>query len=185
VVRGGATVSKFNPINIRNWGWRGDYFKWGIICRTSRGGGELGLISLNFDGPVCNSGNRGSLEQYTSVQAIRRDTGLEPAELAEKALAGDEKAIEYWQEYGKLLGIGLANLIYVLTPEAIILGGGISAGADLFFPAMKAELEQRVLFSSREGLEILIAELGNQAGMIGAAKLAFQKFVRIEDQIDS
>jgi glucokinase len=50
---------------------------------------------------------------------------------------------------------------------------------------MKAELEQRVLFSSREGLEILIAELGNQAGMIGAAKLAFQKFVKIEDQLDS
>lgn len=147
--------------------------------------GELGLISINFDGAICNSGNRGSLEQYTSVQAIRRDTGLEPAELAEKALAGDEKAIWYWQDYGKLLGVGLANLIYVLTPEAIILGGGISAGADLFLPAMKAELEQRVLLSSREGLEILIAELGNQAGMIGAAKLAFQKLVKIEDQLKS
>ena len=147
--------------------------------------GELGLISINFEGPICNSGNRGSLEQYTSVQAIRRDTGLEPAELAEKALAGDEKALSYWQQYGKLLGVGLGNLIYVLTPEAIILGGGISAGADLFLPAMKAELEQRVLFSSREGLEILIAELGNQAGMIGAAKLAFQKLVKIEDQLKS
>ncbi|MFM6192904.1 MAG: ROK family protein [Planktothrix sp.] len=147
--------------------------------------GELGLISINFEGPICNSGNRGSLEQYTSVQAIRRDTGLEPAELAEKALAGDQKAISYWQDYGKLLGVGLANLIYVLTPEAIILGGGISAGSDLFLPAMKAELEQRVLFSSREGLEILIAELGNQAGMIGAAKLAFQKLVKIEDQLKS
>ncbi|MBD2485719.1 ROK family protein [Planktothrix sp. FACHB-1365] len=146
---------------------------------------ELGLISINFDGPICNSGNRGSLEQYTSVQAIRRETGLEPAELAEKALAGDEKALEYWQRYGQLLGIGLANLIYVLTPQAIILGGGISAGADLFLPSLKAELEERVLLICREGLEILIAELGNQAGMIGAAKLAFQKFVKIEDQIDS
>jgi len=145
---------------------------------------ELGLISINFDGPVCNSGNRGSLEQYTSVQAIRRDTGSEPAELAEKALAGDEKALEYWQEYGKLLGIGLANLIYVLTPEAIILGGGISGGADLFLPSLKTELEERVLLICREGLEILIAELGNQAGMIGAAKLAFQKFVKIEDQLE-
>lgn len=139
--------------------------------------GELGLISINFDGPNCNSGNSGSLEQYASIQSIRRDTGLEPVELAEKALAGDENAIAYWQQYGKLLGVGLANLIYVLTPEAVILGGGISAGADLFLPAMKAELEKRVLFSSRQGLEILIAELGNQAGMIGAAKLAFQTFV--------
>ncbi|MBE9143616.1 ROK family protein [Planktothrix mougeotii] len=146
--------------------------------------GELGLISINFDGPICNSGNRGSLEQYTSVQGIRRDTGLEPAELAKKAVTGDKKALEYWQQYGKLLGIGLANLIYVLTPEAIILGGGISAGADLFLPSLKAELEERVLLICREGLEILIAELGNQAGMIGAAKLAFQKFVKIEDQIE-
>jgi glucokinase len=145
---------------------------------------ELGLISINFDGPVCNSGNRGSLEQYTSVQAIRRDTGSEPAELAEKALAGDEKALEYWQEYGKLLGIGLANLIYVLTPEAIILGGGPRGPADLFLPSLKTELEERVLLICREGLEILIAELGNQAGMIGAAKLAFQKFVKIEDQLE-
>ncbi len=133
---------------------------------------ELGLISLNFDGPICNSGNRGSLEQYTSVQAIRRDTGLEPAELAEKALAGDEKAIEYWQEYGKLLGVGLANLIYVLTPEAIILGGGISAGADLFFPAMKAELEQRVLFSFQRGVRNINCGIRKSSGNDWGGKIS-------------
>ncbi|MEL7038994.1 MAG: ROK family protein [Cyanobacteria bacterium J06592_8] len=139
--------------------------------------GELGLITLNFEGPVCNSGNKGSLEQYVSVQAVRRETGLEPAELAAKAEAGDMKAIEYWQQYGRRLGAGLASLIYVLTPEAIILGGGISAGSEWFLPSTIKELEQRVLTSSREGLQILIAELGNQAGAIGAAKLALDTFV--------
>ncbi|MGB3534468.1 MAG: ROK family protein [Microcoleaceae cyanobacterium] len=138
--------------------------------------GELGLITLNPDGPDCNSGNNGSLEQYLSIQAIRRETGLDPAELAKKAIGGDEIACQFWQQYGRLLGAGLASLIYVLTPEAIILGGGISAGSALFIPSTEAEIERRVLPQSRVGMQLLIAKLGNQAGTIGAAKLAIQMF---------
>jgi glucokinase len=138
--------------------------------------GELGLITLDPNGHPCNSGNQGSLEQHVSVQAIRRRTGLEPSELAAKARAGDQEAIAFWQQYGRELGAGLASLIYILTPEAVILGGGISASADLFLPTMQAELERRVLQSSREGLHILTATLGNQAGMVGAAKLAWQAY---------
>jgi glucokinase len=136
--------------------------------------GELGLIAINPDGPECNSGNRGSLEQYVSVQAIRRETGLEPLELANLAKSGDAKALEVWQKYGRYLGIGLASIIYILTPEAIIIGGGISAGAEFFLPQVREEIERRVLPSSREDLQLLVAELGNQAGMVGAAKLAWQ-----------
>lgn len=136
--------------------------------------GELGLITLNPDGPKCNSGNRGSLEQYISVQAIRRRTGKEPAELGVLAKQGDKWALEFWESYGRDLGAGLASLIYVLTPEAIVIGGGVSASAEFFFPAALAEIEQRVLPSSRAGLQLLVAELGNQAGMVGAAKLAWQ-----------
>lgn len=136
--------------------------------------GELGLITLNPDGPACNSGNQGSLESYTSVPAIRRRTGMEPEELGMLAMAGDSQALEFWQSYGRDLGAGLASLIYVLTPEAIIIGGGISASADFFFPSVWAEIERRVLPSSRAGLQLLKAELGNQAGIVGAAKLAWQ-----------
>lgn len=138
--------------------------------------GELGLITLNPDGPACNSGNNGSLEQYISIGAIRRETGLDPAELAEKALSGDETACLFWQQYGRYLGAGLASLIYVLTPEAVILGGGISAGAALFLPTTQAEIERRVLPQSRVGMQLLLAKLGNQAGTIGAAQLAIQTF---------
>jgi glucokinase len=136
--------------------------------------GELGLITLNPDGPHCNSGNHGSLESYTSVPAIRRRTGMEPEELGRLALAGDSKALEFWQSYGRDLGAGLASLLYVLTPEAIVIGGGVSASADFFFPSIQAELEKRVLPSSRSGLLLLRAELGNQAGIVGAAKLAWE-----------
>ncbi|KAM3103562.1 ROK family protein [Phormidesmis sp. 146-12] len=137
--------------------------------------GELGLITLHPDGFACNSGNRGSLEQYTSIQAVRRRTGLEPEELGKLAQAGDPNALEFWQLYGRDLGIGLSSLVYVLTPEAIVIGGGISASAEFFFPAMLTEIEQRVMPSSRNGLQLLKAELGNQAGIVGAAKLALEK----------
>ncbi len=135
--------------------------------------GELGLITLNYTGPKCNSGNQGSLEQYLSIQAIERQTGKNPAVLAELANQGNQEAITFWQEYGKLLGAGLASLIYVLTPEAILIGGGISASSHLFFPSTQAEIERRVLSSSRIGLQLLTAKLGNQAGIFGAAKLAW------------
>lgn len=142
---------------------------------TGRDGaaGELGLITLWPDGPPCNSGNNGSLEQFASVRAIRRDHQCEPHELAGRE---DEAANSFWQDYGRNLGAGLASLIYVLTPEAVILGGGIAASTDLFLPWVQAEIERRVMPTSRENLVILPAALGNQAGMIGAAQLARQRF---------
>lgn len=142
--------------------------------------GELGLITVYPDGNPCNSGNRGSLEQCISVQAIRRRTGKEPDELGKLAQQGDQAALEFWQEYGRDLGIGLTSLIYVLTPEAIVIGGGVSASAEFFFPAAWAEIEQRVLPSSRQGLKLITAELGNQAGIVGAAKLAMGKVLSAE-----
>ena len=135
--------------------------------------GELGLITLNPDGHPCNSGNRGSLEQHACIRAIERITGKSPLELARLAQKGDRDALQFWQQYGTILGAGITSLIYVLTPEAVILGGGISAAAEYFFPATEAEIKRRVHPSSRVGLKLLKAQLGNDAGMIGAAKLAW------------
>jgi glucokinase len=100
---------------------------------------------------------------------------LDPKELGDLAKQGDRNALQFWQDYGRDLGVGLTSLVYVLTPEAIVIGGGISASAEFFFPAMQAELERRVLPSSREGLKLLTAQLGNQAGTVGAAKLALRQ----------
>lgn len=137
--------------------------------------GELGLITLNPDGFPCRSGNQGSLEQYTSIGSIRRSTGNEPAKMGKLAQAGEQAALEFWQSYGKLLGAGLTSLIYVLTPEAVIIGGGISASSKFFLPATLKEIEKRVLSTSRPGLQLLTAELGNTAGMLGAAKLVWNQ----------
>ncbi len=138
--------------------------------------GELGLITLNPDGHNCNSGNQGSLEQYVSATAIYRDTGKNPAELGQLAQNNDTEALRFWQNYGMQLGAGLASLIYILTPEVIVIGGGVSASSKFFLPATEAEINRRVLLSSRAGLKLMVAELGNQAGMVGAAKLAWQNW---------
>ncbi|MDJ0733973.1 MAG: ROK family protein [Nostocaceae cyanobacterium] len=143
--------------------------------------GELGLITLYPDGHPCNSGNQGSLEQYVSVTAIRRLTGKEPSQLGNLAKSGDAQALKFWQEYGKNLGIGLTSSIYILTPEAVVIGGGVSASFEFFFPTMKAEIEKRVMATSRVGLQILPAELGNSAGIVGAAKLALTKQLKIKN----
>ncbi|NER33780.1 MAG: ROK family protein [Oscillatoria sp. SIO1A7] len=142
--------------------------------------GELGLITIDLYGPECHSGNRGSLEQYVSLQGIRRQSGMEPDRLAHAAKAGDSFALEFWKNYGHLLGAGLANSIYVLNPEAIVIGGGIAASAEFFLPSTWTEIERRVLPESRKDLQIITAELGAKAGIAGAAKLAWQ---RVEDAI--
>ena len=134
--------------------------------------GELGLVTLDPKGPECHSGNAGSLEQHVSAQAIRRDMGCEPGKLAELAAAGDADAISFWRRYGRLLGIGLVSSIYVLNPEAVIIGGGISAAAPYFLAATQTEINQRIRPRYRRTLKLLTATLGNRAGIVGAAKLA-------------
>ena len=144
---------------------------------TGRDGaaGELGLITLNPDGHPCRSGNRGSLEQHASIGAIQRLTGKQPAAMGQLAEAGDADALQFWQDYGRVLGAGLASLVYVLTPAAIIIGGGISASSRFFLPSTLEEIERRVVEPSRVGLKLLPAKLGNQAGMLGAAKLVWDE----------
>lgn len=135
-------------------------------------GGELGLMTLYPEGQPCNSGNTGSLEQYVSATAIQRRTGLDCPTLAQKAALGDATAQAHWQAIGRDLGIGLSSLIYIFAPERLIIGGGVSHCSAWFMPSAIAEVEQRVLPSSRSQLQILTASLGNRAGMIGAARLA-------------
>ncbi|MGY6528583.1 MAG: ROK family protein [Cyanobacterium sp.] len=137
-------------------------------------GAELGLVTFNPQGHPCNSGNTGSFEQHASATAIYRDTGKKPSEWGKLAKNNDPKALQFWQDYGKTLGIGLATYIYIFTPEAILIGGGVSASAEYFLPATWKEVEKRVLPSSREGLKLMVAQLGNNAGIVGAAKLAWQ-----------
>ncbi len=145
---------------------------------TGHGGAasEPGLICVNPEGPPCNSGNRGSLEQYCSIAGLRRLRDLDPRELCQRADQGDPDALQVWETYGRWLGLGLSSLIYVLTPQLVLVGGGLSAASRHFLPAALRELEERVQAESRQGLELRGCALGNGAGRLGAARLALERF---------
>jgi glucokinase len=146
---------------------------------TGHGGAaaEPGLICIDPEGPPCNSGNRGSLEQFCSIAALGRLSPLAPQQLCARAAAADPEALAIWRRYGERLGVGLSSLIYVLTPELVLIGGGLSAASDHFLPAALAEVEQRVQLESRQGLQIRRCALGNGAGRLGAARLALERLV--------
>ncbi|BEV35661.1 ROK family protein [Synechococcus sp. M16CYN] len=138
-------------------------------------GAELGLIGIQPDGPSCNSGNRGSLEQFASSTALRRLYDQDPRELNKRADAGDPDIQAVWEQYGQNLGIGIASLIYIFTPQCVLVGGGLAAAASHFLPAVRREVKKRVHTVSREGLRIEACALGNGAGRLGAARLALQR----------
>jgi glucokinase len=146
---------------------------------TGHGGAaaEPGLICIDPEGPACNSGNRGSLEQFCSIGALARESPLTPQELCRLAGNGDAEALAIWRRYGRHLGVGLSSLIYVLTPELVLIGGGLSAATEHFLPAALAEVEQRVQRESRQGLELRRCALGNGAGRLGAARLALDRLL--------
>lgn len=132
--------------------------------------GEIGHQTIDADGPRCNCGNRGCLETFARAEAIAAACGTSSAEEGVvRARAGDERAIRGLVDVGRYLGIGIANMITVITPDRVVLGGGISAAADLLMGPIRDELRARVHTTSLAEVEIVPAELGTWAGAIGAA----------------
>ena len=136
---------------------------------------EPGLITLFPEGPDCNSGNRGSLEQYASITGLGRLSDAEPSSLAMAASRGDDQAKAQWERYGQLLGTGISSLVYMFTPQLVLLGGGLAGASEHFLPAVRREVNTRVQAVSREGLQIKPCALGNGAGRLGAARLAIDR----------
>jgi glucokinase len=132
--------------------------------------GELGHQTIEPDGPWCHCGNRGCLEAFARADQIAAACGAATAEEAvERARAGDARAIDGLAQVGRYLGIGIANMITVITPDRVVIGGGIAAAADLFLGTIRAELRRRVFTTSLDAVQIVTAELGTWAGGIGAA----------------
>lgn len=149
----------------------------GVICLDGRlfighhdTGGELGHTTIDPDGPWCTCGNRGCMESYARADQVARLCGTATAEEAmEKAAAGDAVAIAGFAEIGRYLGIGISNVIVALTPERVVLGGGVSAAGELLLGPIRAEIRRRVRVTDLDRISIVVAELGTWAGAIGAA----------------
>lgn len=167
----------------------------GKLFRGPLGGaGELGHMTIDYNGPLCNCGNRGCVEAYVGAKylvqrAIEKVKGkrnskilalvkgdttrIDPKIVSLAAQKGDPIAIEVLAETGKYLGIGLANVVNLLDVRLVIIGGGIARAGKPLFKSVRESVKKHVLKPLSEGLEVLPAKLGNSAGILGAAALVF------------
>jgi glucokinase len=132
--------------------------------------GELGHHTIDPDGPPCNCGNNGCLESFARADRLAEACGASNArEAINRARAGDQAALAGMASVGRYLGIGIANMITVITPDRVVIGGGIAAAGELLLEPIRAEVARRVHVTSLDKVTIALAELGTWAGAIGAA----------------
>jgi glucokinase len=132
--------------------------------------GEIGHQTIDPDGPPCGCGNNGCLESFARADRIAAACGTTTAESAVTAAhAGDERALAGLAEVGRYLGIGIGNMVAVISPDRVVIGGGIAAAGDLLLGPIRNELRRRVRTTALDEVEIVTAELGIWAGAIGAA----------------
>jgi glucokinase len=158
--------------------------------------GEVGHITLEPQGPPCGCGDRGHLEALASGPAIARRaveemekgtetsiTRLVEGELskvtakvvAQAAQEGDPLANSIFKEAGFYIGLGVTNLLHILNPELVIIGGGVSKAGDLLFDPIRATVKERAIPSIKEGVKIVPAALGDDVGLLGAAAFALER----------
>jgi glucokinase len=165
----------------------------GAVYHGTRGfAGEIGHVSIDYNGPECNCGGRGCIEAYVGIgylmtralpllendatsglheRAVSDPGSLTPRDLTEAALEGDTTAAGILSDTGTKLGCAAASVANLLDITTFLIGGGISGAGDLIVQPMLLSARSRVLEVHRDSLEVRLAELGNDAGMLGAAAL--------------
>lgn len=127
--------------------------------KDTGGSGEPGRMITNFSEPI-------NLEE--SYHKLMQNN---PANMAEEAYRGDELAEKSFKELGSFLGIAFANVVNIVAPEAIVIGGGLVKSSDLFITETKKALKEFTVDTETKKIKILKSKLGDQAGSIGAALL--------------
>jgi glucokinase len=158
--------------------------------------GEIGHTTIDVNGPRCSCGNVGCLEMLASgtaiaQEAIRRISQGEKSSLTEivdgkagnitaeavgaAAKNGDFLALEVISRAATYLGVGMVNLVNIFNPEMIIIGGGMAQMGDLLLDTARQVVEERALPLSAQAVRIVTAQLGDNAGVLGAAVFARQQ----------
>jgi len=168
----------------------------GELYRGATGAGaELGHMVIDLDGPPCqgNCPNRGCVEALASGTALAREARRAAAEQPDSALgraqaegrevagplvtqlarAGDATALGVLELVGTRLGVAVASLVNIFNPQVVVLGGGVMAAGDLLLEPARAVVAARALPPTREAARLLPAAFGAEAGMVGAAALAW------------
>lgn len=158
-----------------------------ILVGENGAGGEIGHLCVNYsETDCCGCGQKGCLEQYASATGIvriarqklgqeTRETVLNKSDITAKDVfdavkAGDEVANEIAVEFGKYLGYGLANLAAVVNPAVFVIGGGVSKAGEVILPYIEKPYMEKAFFAVKNA-RFVLAKLGNDAGICGAAKL--------------
>ena len=149
--------------------------------------GEFGHMSIDLEGPPCNCGNVGCIEALASATAMvhrmrqalaagrtsslaGRGEELMARDIYEAAVAGDALAAENLAQTGEYLGAAVTNILHILNPQVVVLSGGVTAAGDMLMSPLMAEVNRRAMKAQLEGVKICFAGLGNDAGVIGAAR---------------
>ncbi len=158
-----------------------------IAAGHNGAGGEIGHICVNDgESEPCGCGRKGCLEQYASATGIVRlasarlketeqDTLLRGREISAKTVfdavrQGDRVASEIAEQFGRYLGYALADIAVILDPAVIVIGGGVSKAGEILLPFIEKPFLERAFFANRD-TKFVLAELGNDAGICGAAKM--------------
>jgi len=159
----------------------------GVIYRRSTG--DMGHMTIDCEGRKCPCGGLGCLERYVSGPALEEEIGravggghlertMSPAELAAKARSGETRAKAIFDRVGRYLGFGMLNVVALVNPEVFIIAGGLArAGELLLEPAIEVlERHARTFFPDARQ-RVKLAQLGDDAGVIGAASLILDRGV--------
>jgi glucokinase len=141
-----------------------------IHLGASGAAGEIAHQIVKFDGPLCGCGAQGCAEPLTNSAALAKLAGTKTAEEAYKnALAGDEKAIAAFKEVAYWIAITLTNIMVVLAPDTIVIGGGVAQSGDILLNEIRTAMHARAHLYPTSDINIVPATLGFYAGSIGAA----------------
>jgi len=180
---GGLDFESFLTITLGTGVGGGLVLKRRLWQGSCGGGGEIGHLAVEAEGRPCGCGSHGCLEQYASGQGIQQnfsETGdskgmatIDSIEIARLARLGDNAAREAFNRAGRYLGQAVAGVANLLNLEGVLFAGGLSSCFDLFQPALREELVQRAFAVNSRQLQLVTARLGEQAGIVGAARLLF------------
>jgi glucokinase len=158
----------------------------GEMFRGSKyAGAELGHMSIHYNGKKCRCGGIGCWELYASATAMIENylaknpkvKSISPREIFKQYKEGNEIAAQVVKDEVEFTGTGLASLVNIFNPQRIIIGGGLSEAGQWFIDQIVKAVERRAVRDSFESVEIVAAQLGNQAGWLGAAALARQHYL--------
>ncbi len=150
-----------------------------LYTSINNAAGELGHMTICMDGEKCCCGRNGCFEAYGSASALIRqacqatgETITEAKTVFDRAAAGDAICLSVLDTYMNYLAEGFANIINIFGPDYLCIGGGVSAAGDALLEPVRAKTYQRMFAkNAKKNTQIILARLGNDAGILGAAFL--------------